>query len=736
MTRDIDNFNLLAPEQNASLKNALHTGGDYDAVNNNAGLYRRDLFRLLGAGLVMLVAAGDANAQESGGGGRRRPDAAPQNIGAWLHIDAQGNVTVYTGKVEVGQNARTSLTQAVAEELRVPVSAIQVIMADTALTPYDFGTVGSRTTPSMVPQLRQAAASARELVIDLAAAQWQTDRAGLTVGDGKVHQASPNRTVSYGELLKGQKLTQTIRPDIALTSAAEWKVMGTSVPKVDGRAFVTGRHRYTSDIKREGMLYGKILRPAAFHATLKTLDASAAKVMPNVTVVQDGDFVGVVAASPRDATRALAALKVEWQIVPQPSVRTLYAQLRPAASDAANASGVSGQAQASAPIGFTGSSTSSGHKVQATYTVAYIAHAPLEPRAALAEWKDDALTVWTGTQRPFGVRGELASALHIAEDKIRVIVPDTGSGYGGKHTGEVAVEAARLARVVGKPVKLVWTREEEFTWAYFRPAGVIDVSGSLNPNGTLAGWEMHNYNSGPSGIQCPYDVANPVTQFHRAQAPLREGSYRGLASTANHFARESHIDDLAHAAKMEPLAFRLKNLKDERLRNVLLAAAERFGWDKCVSTPVWGYGLACGTEKGSYVANCVEVKIDAASGRVQVTRIVTAFECGAVVNPTHLQNQVEGAVVQGLGGALFEAIHFDAGKILNGQFSAYRVPRFADVPPIDVVLLDRKDLPSQGAGETPIVTIAPAVGNAIFAATGRRLRAMPLVPDGLKASRA
>ena len=702
--------------------NALANNTDANA-RHETGWNRRDLFRLFGAGLVMLIAAPNADAQESGGGRRQRPDATPQNIGAWLHIDAQGNVTVYTGKTEVGQNARTSLTQAVAEELRVPVAAIQVIMADTALTPYDFGTVGSRTTPTMVPQLRQAAAAARELILDTAAALWQADRATLTAADGKVHQAVTNKTAAYGELLKGQKLTQTIRPDIALTPPAEWKIMGTSVPKVDGRAFVTGRHRYTSDLKHENMQYGKILRPVAFHATLKSLDASAAKAMPGVTIVQDGDFVGVVAPSPRLAARALASLKAEWQTVPQPSGQTLYEQLRPAPTN-----NPADKAHIAAPA-----ASAPNHNLQATYTVAYIAHAPLEPRAALAEWKDDALTVWTGTQRPFGVRSELAGALHIGEDKIRVIVPDTGSGYGGKHTGEVAVEAARLARAADQPVKLVWTREEEFTWAYFRPAGVIEVGGSLNADGTLASWEMHNYNSGPSGVQCPYEVPNPQTQFHRAQAPLREGSYRGLASTANHFARESHIDDLAHAAKMDPLAFRLKNLKDERLRNVLIAATERFGWEKHISTPVWGYGLACGLEKGSYVANCVEVGIDPASGKVQVTRIVTVFECGAIVNPMHLQNQVEGAVVQGLGGALFETIHFDDGKILNAQFAAYRVPRFADVPPIDVLLLDRKDLPSQGAGETPIVTIAPAIGNALFAATGRRLRAMPLVPNGLKA---
>ena len=497
------------------------------SVNNkqDSGINRRALFRLLGAGLVMLIAVSDADAQESGGGGRRRPDAAPQNIGAWLYIDAQGQVTVYTGKTEVGQNARTSLTQCVAEELRVPISAIQVIMADTALTPYDFGTVGSRTTPSMVPQLRKAAAAARELVIGLAAAQWQADRASLTAADGKVHHAATNQSLTYGELLKGQKLSQTIPADIALTAPADWKIMGTSVPKVDGRAFVTGRHRYTSDVKRADMLYGKILRPAAFHATLKSLDASAAKAMPSVTVVQDGDFVGVVASTPKDAAKALAALQAEWQSGPQPSGQTLYAQLRPSPA-APTANGASGQGQPAAPA----ASGIGSHKIQATYTVAYIAHAPLEPRAALAEWKGDQLTVWTGTQRPFSVRGELAAALRVSEDKIRVIVPDTGSGYGGKHTGEVAVEAARLARAAGKPVKLVWTREEEFTWAYFRPAGVIEVSGgTLNPDGTLAAWEMHNYNSGPSGLPCPYEVPNPVRRsFTGRRLRYREGSYRGL----------------------------------------------------------------------------------------------------------------------------------------------------------------------------------------------------------------
>jgi nicotinate dehydrogenase subunit B len=683
-------------------------------------LSRRDLLRSVGVGLLLLVALPDAEAQESGSGGRRRPGAVSQSIGAWLHIAENGDVTVYSGKVEVGQNARTSLAQCVAEELRVPVGSITLVMGDTDLTPYDMGTFGSRTTPTMIPQLRKAAAAAREMLLDLAATQWQVDRSALTIGQSKVTQATAHRSVTYGQLLKGQQLTQTIPADVALTLTAQWHVMGVSTPKADGRAFVTGRHAYTTDVKRPGMLYGKILRPAAFHATLKSLDAQAARALPGVTVLEDGDLVGVTAPTMQAATRALTALKAEWTTVPQPSGQTLYEQLKPGAK-----AGKTGELRASDPA--------AGHTLEATYTIAYIAHTPLEPRAAVAEWKDDRLTVWTGTQRPFGVRGDLAAAFKLPESSVRVIVPDTGSGYGGKHTAEVAIEAAKLARAAGKPVKLVWTREEEFTWAYFRPAGVIDVKATAQSDGTLTHWEFDNYNSGPSGIRAPYAVPQQRADFHRAQAPLREGSYRGLASTANHFAREAHIDDMAHAVKLDPLAFRLKNLQDARLRAVLEAAANRFGWDKRKAVSGKGYGLACGTEKNSYVAACVEVMVDRTTGKVQLTRIVAAFECGAIVNPLHLENQVEGSLVMGLGGALFEAIHFDQGKILNPHLAAYRVPRFADVPPIEIVLLDRKDLPSEGAGETPIVAIAPAIRNALFDATGQTLYTMPLVPNGLKA---
>jgi isoquinoline 1-oxidoreductase len=533
----------------------------------------------------------------------------------------------------------------------------------------------------------------------------------------------------FGELTQGKKLVKVVSSESPVTPADKWSVAGTSVAKVDGRAFVTGAHCYTPDVKRHGMLIGKVLRPPSFKATLASVQTKDAEA-PGITVVHDGDFVGVAAPSERAALEALERIKAEWRSVPQPSSKELFAYLKehPRTGGGRGFGGPSQQAHGSLEEGLKAADS----KLQATYTIAYIAHAPLEPRAAVAEWVGDKLTVWTGTQRPFGVRGELAIALKIPSENIRVIVPDMGSGYGGKHTGDAAVEAARLARAAGKPVKLVWTREEEFTWAYFRPAGVIELTAGVKKDGTLTAWEAHNYNSGASALRTPYDVAHSRIEFHPSDSLLRQGSYRALASTANVFARESHMDDLAASLGMDPLAFRLHNLKEARLRAVLEAAARQFGWGKEKPAAGRGFGLACGTEKNSFVATCAEVTVDRGSGAVQVVRLVSAFDCGAVVNPDHLKNQIEGAAMMGLGGALYEHIDFAEGKILNPAFSRYRVPHFRDVPSIETVLVNRKDLPSAGAGETPIVAVAPAVGNAIFAATGMRLRALPMIPNGFK----
>ncbi|MGH9796506.1 MAG: molybdopterin cofactor-binding domain-containing protein [Candidatus Acidiferrales bacterium] len=687
-------------------------------------LDRREFFRVFGAGALVVSVARQALAQESGRGRRRRE--MPREINAWLHVGENGVVSVYSGKVEVGQEIRTSLTQAVAEELRCPMEKIKLVMADTQLTPFDAGTFGSRTTPIMNLQLRRVAAATRNLLLDLAAEKWQVAREQLQAANGAVTNGEPEQSIDYAELLRGREIAATVAAEVALVPAGEWQVAGKAAPRIDAVELVNGMHRYPIDIKRPGMLYGKIVRPAAFGATLVSIDTSAAEKIAGVTVVRDGEFAGVAASSAGEATRAAAAVRAEWKETPQPSHKEIFDYLK---ANAGQPSERGSSEVGSVKDGFA----AADHRLEQTYTVAYIAHTPLEPRAAVAEWNGDKLTVWTGTQRPFGVQGDLAEVFRIPEASVRVIVPDTGSAYGGKHSGETAVEAARLARAAKRPVKVAWTREEEFTWAYFRPAGVIEVKSGVRNDGKITAWEFHNYNSGGSAIRPLYAIPHQRIQFHPVESPLRQGSYRGLAATANHFAREVHIDELAHLLKLDPLEFRLKNLEDARLRAVLLAAAEKFAWPRKKAKPGQGFGIAGGFEKGSYVACCAEIAVDRETREVRVAQVVTAFECGAVVNPDGLRNQIEGAVVQGLGGALFEAIEFSQGRIANPRFSGYRVPRFSDVPALETVLVDRRDLPSAGAGETPIVGVAPAVGNAIFDASGVRLRALPMVPNGLGA---
>jgi isoquinoline 1-oxidoreductase len=701
---------------------------------------RRQFLKTFVGGLAVLwLIDADVLAQAESGNAGRRQDRRPKDLAAWLQINADGTVTAFTGKAEVGQNIRTSLTQAIAEELPIPLASISLVMADTSLVPWDAGTFGSRTTPVMNLQLRRVAATAREGLLDLAVKKWNVPRNSLVVADGKIStrpDGGEARVIGFGELTGGEKLVLDVSDDIPLKPASAWTVAGVSIPKVDARKFVTGEHVYTTDIvdaKRiersgarrndgsalAGMLHGRVLRPTGFASTLVSLHTSAVDAMTDVTLVRDGNFVGVAAPTEHQASLAIAALRAEWKTPAQISESELFQHLRSTGSNRAAAT----PNESSEPV-----------NLHQTYTVAYIAHAPLEPRAAVAEWQGDRLTVWTGSQRPFGVREELASTFQIPEENVRVIVPDTGSGYGGKHTGEAAIEAARLARWSARPVKLVWTREEEFTWAYFRPAGVIDLTSAVDRDGHITRWEHHNYNSGNAGIGALYHIPGAITKFHESESPLRQGSYRALASTANHFARETHIDELADLQKLDPLEFRLRNLRDERARAVLEAAAKAFGWswNPGVKVSGIGIGIAAGSEKGGYLATAAQVEIDAETGHVAVRRVVQAFECGAIVNPDHLKNQVEGAIVQGLGGALFEAIRFGEGRILNPRFSLYRVPRFSDVPSIRVILLDRKDLPSAGAGEAPIVGIAPAIGNALFNATGERLRSLPLVPHGVK----
>jgi isoquinoline 1-oxidoreductase len=680
----------------------------------------RDYFDVLPEGLVVVREPGQTPGRPEASGGWTT------STGGWLHVGADGTVTAFTGKVDVGQDNGTALSLRVAEELRVSLAAVRLVMGDTDACPFDVGTFGSRSMPDAGEHLRQTAASARECLLGLAAAQWNVALAELVASDGCVRESRGSRSVTYGELVRGMRRVEVTSSDAPVTPGPAERVVGRPTARLTAAEIVTGAKRYPSDLSRPGMLHGRVLRPPAFGATLRSLDLARATALPGVTVVHEGSFVGVAAPDPIGAGRALQAIEAHWDLAPQPSETELSDHLRTHPVEERGWEGAFHHkvgdpdgALAAAPV-----------QLAATYTTAYIAHVPLETHVALAEWDGVRLTVWSGTQQPFGVRRELAEALGVPEAHVRVIVPDTGGGFGGKHGGAVAAEAARLSRATGRPVKVRWSREEEFTRGYLRPAAVIDVRSGARRDGAITAWELRNTNSGMFGVVGPYEIPNQRIDFQPADSPLPQGSYRALAATANHFARESHMDELAHALGIDPLELRLTHLRDERLAAVFHVAAERMDWARRRHEPGLGVGIAGGVEKGARVATCVAVRVGD-DRRLEILRIVTAFECGAIVNPDGLTNQIEGATVMGLGAALFEAIHFEAGTIQNASLSDYRVPRISDVPPIEVVLLDRRDLPSAGGGETPIIAIAPALANAIFAATRVRLRSLPLVPQGV-----
>lgn len=689
-------------------------------LGHDFGLKRRCFVQILGATLMVAVGS-PALGQAQRNPGRGRSGGTPRNLSARIHVEQDGRFTVYTGKVEGGQGARAELSQAAAEELRVAPDRIRMVMADTAQTPDDGITAGSRTTPSTVPAVRQAAAALRELLASTAAKKWNLERGAVQIKDGRA-LASESRELSYDQLGRDPELARTLDQPIdenaPLTPVENWSALGGRHPRPNGRDLVTGSHKFPSDMTLPGMLYGKVLRPDSYSARLRSVDLAPAKAMPGVVAVHDDQFVGVAAPTSFAARQALDAVArtARWEHATHTSSKELFTWLRqnsdPSAAESPFKEQLSGAKQT----------------LRATYEVAYVQHAPLEPRAALARWEGDTLTVWMGTQSPFGCRGELARAFHLSEEKVRVIVPDFGSGFGGKHTAEAGIEAARLARTAQRPVSLVWTRKEEFTWAYFRPAALIDIQASLDEKGALTSWYFLNINSGPASIDTPYRAGQARSRFVNSKPPLRQGSYRALAATANNFAREAFMDELAAAAGRDPLAFRLAHLDNPRLRAVLETAAKRFNWQESYGqkTPNKGVGFACGTEKGSYVAACVEVEILPPENRIVVKRVYEVFECGKVLNPPNLRSQVEGQIIMALGPALREQILFEKGEIQNASFRNYQVPRFSDVPELDIDLLDRPDLSPAGGGETPIIAVAPAIANAVFHATGTRVRTMPI----------
>lgn len=675
----------------------------------------REYFELFGPGLVAHVPARSEGSTPQGGW-------SPPLGGAWVHVAEDGIVRAFTGKVEVGQGTRTALALLVAEELRVPLTHVQMVMGDTDLCPWDMGTFGSRSMPDAGPVLRAAARGAREALIDLASHRGLGPRSALWVDRGAVRDGG--RALPYGELVRGLRRLERVETSVTVTPAREWKVAGHPAVDTEAAGVVTGGRQFVSDLRLPGMLYGAVLFPSRYGARLRSVHVPPADGSRTVRIVQDGDFVGAVAPTPGAARRALSQVSAEWTETPQPREQEIEEYLRHHrhTGDAWDtARDTEGKPEAA-----LGRATA---RVETTYRTAYLAHVPLETRAALARWDGPRVTIWLGSQTPFRAREYVARELGMAVDDVRVIVPYTGSGFGGKHGGDVAAAAARLARGAGASVMLTFSREEEFEHGYLRPMAIVDVRAGATRDGRLSGWTFHNVNAGAAALSTPYLVEDRQVDNELSDSPLPQGPYRALAANANNFARESVLDELAAELGMDPLTIRERNLDDERLLAVLHAAAGTAHWAGWTKQEGRGHGLALGREKGGRVATVAEVTVRP-DRSLRVDRLVTAFEAGALVHPENLRSQVEGATIMAMGGALFEAVHFDHGRILNPRLSEYRVPRFSDLPAVEVLLIDRPDLPSAGGGETPMIAVAPAIGNAIYDATGLRLRSLPLVSSG------
>jgi isoquinoline 1-oxidoreductase len=471
------------------------------------------------------------------------------------------------------------------------------------------------------------------------------------------------------------------------------------------------------------MLFAKVLRPPTYHGKLVDVDSSFAERMPGVVqVARDGNLVAVLAGTDEQAELAATMLKPQWdEQADQPSQWDVPDLLLRTARN-----GFTTQEAGSLEDGFR----DCDGVLEGTYYIPYISNAPMEPRAAVAQWEEGRLTVWAGTQRPFGIRTELAQRFEVDESDVRVIAPEIGGGFGGKSPYPVALEAARLARVAGRPVRVAYTRTEEMVWATFRPAALIEIKSGFKSDGTVVAWQYKAYHAGNRpfggrrGSQTPYDIANVNVTVFDSDSPLSPGSYRSLGGAVNHFGREVHMDEVAEAVGLDPVEFRLRNLTHPRFRGVLEAAAARFGWTGAKPPSKRGVGAALGLDVGSYAATCVQ--LDVQGSEVKVERVAAALDCGLTVNPDGATNQVEGSIVMGMGTALYEAADFQGGMLLNSSFARYRVPRINNAPAIDVALVGDPETPSTGAGEPAMVPIAAAISNAVFDLTGERHRELPI----------
>jgi isoquinoline 1-oxidoreductase len=696
-----------------------------------AELDRREFFRRVGMGLTVFFVADPVLAQPE----PARPPGRqgyPTDFNAYLRIGEDGRVTCFVGKVELGQGTKTSLAQLLAEDLDVPLESVDMVMGDTELCPWDMGTFGSLSIRMFGPVLRSAAAEARAVLLAMAAERLKAPVGRLEAKGGVITDtADRTRRVTYAQLTRGKRIERHLEKPPAVKPAPAFTVIGQSAPRRDALEKVTGQAKYAGDFAFPGMLHGKVLRPPVHGAKLTSLDTSAAERFEGARVVRDGDLVAVLHERPDLAEKALGLIRAQFDR-PAATVddRSIFDHLVRAApaGEVVHESGSLGEGEKLATLRF-----------DETYLNSYVAHATLETHSAVAKMEDGRVTVWASTQAPFIVRGQVAEALGLPPEKVRVITPYVGAGFGGKTGGLQAVEAARLARIAGGSVQVVWDRAEEFFHDTFRPAAVVRIRSGLTGVGRVAFWDFDVIGAGDREAKQFYDVAHQRTVSHggwhgeqTGLHPFGVGPWRAPSVNTNTFARESHIDLMASRAGADPVEFRLSHLTDPRMRRVLSAAAEKFGWKPQPAPSGRGVGVACAIYLGTYVATMAEAAVDRDSGRVRVKRVVCAQDMGVVVNPEGARQQMEGSITMGLGYALTEEVRFRGGEILERNFDTYEIPRFSWVPEIETVLIDAPDVPASGGGEPPIVCMGAVVANAIHDAAGVRMRQLPMAPARLK----
>ena len=628
----------------------------------------------------------------------------------------------------MGQGIITSLAQMLAEELGVPLYSVDMVMGDTDLCPWDAGTYGSMSTKYFGPPLRAAAAEARAVLIQLASENLKVPLEHLEVRSGHVvDKRAPKRGVSFGPLAKGQRIERHLDKKPPVKPISDFTVSGKPTGRTDAVEKVTGKAKYAGDISLPGMLYARIVRPPAHGAKLTDADTSAAEKVPGARVVRDGDLVAVVHSSPDQAEKALKLIQAKF-IPPQTGLNDsnifdhLLSVAPPGTAIAQNGDLQLGKGQAAKVI-------------EATYRQGYVAHAPIETHAAVANVEGGKVTVWVSTQRPFPAKEDVALALGMPIENVRIITPFVGGAFGGKEWNKHAVEAAQLAKLTGKPVQVMWTRPEVFFYDTFQPAAIVKITSGLDSSNRLAFWDYHVYYAGGDKAPTFYDVPHRRTTSYRGLAgdktlpPVRNRPLERAKRKHQHICPRISHGHACGNCSCGSATFRLTHLKDKRMLRVLDAAATAFGWSTAAAPSGKGQGLACVIYKGTYVVAMGEVEVDKASGRCKVKRVVCAQDMGQVVNPEGAKMQMEGCVMMGLGYALTESMHFRDGEILDRNFDTYQIPRFSWMPKIETILIDNPDVAPQEGGEPAITPVGGLVANAIFDATGVRLHELPMTPE-------